>query len=251
MLKNFPTEVHCGQHVWCQNLISLYRAALRLPRSAPVEFFGRRIWHPTSSHFLRRNCRPQGRSSLRSSHSDVCRHVYAISFLQHESWFIAEQDSPPVLHVVPAPYSVAPSDPCKSMATSHYCAKVRTSGAYAIFTETVSDCLCRYSSQIWDIWCCFSCCHGPISQVKYPDVAILGCWCDPRSARTLTVSCITGFLVPLQESGNRAPVNIIKSSHCILWFSDLATPIDDVPGSCVWSWHIVSGSRNNLTTEFN
>ena len=23
MLKNFPTEVHCGQHVWCQNLISV------------------------------------------------------------------------------------------------------------------------------------------------------------------------------------------------------------------------------------
>jgi hypothetical protein len=27
------------------------------------------------------------------------------------------------------------------------------------------------------IWCCFSCCHCPVSQVKYPDVAILGCWC--------------------------------------------------------------------------
>jgi hypothetical protein len=27
------------------------------------------------------------------------------------------------------------------------------------------------------LWCCFSCCHGPVSQVKYPDVAILGCWC--------------------------------------------------------------------------
>ena len=23
MLKYFPTEVHCGQHVWCQNLISV------------------------------------------------------------------------------------------------------------------------------------------------------------------------------------------------------------------------------------
>jgi hypothetical protein len=44
-------------------------------------------------------------------------------------------------------------------------------------TETVSDCLCRYSSETWDIWCCFSCCHGPVSQVKYPDVAILRCWC--------------------------------------------------------------------------
>ena len=23
VLKNFPTEVHCGQHVWCQDLISV------------------------------------------------------------------------------------------------------------------------------------------------------------------------------------------------------------------------------------
>jgi hypothetical protein len=45
------------------------------------------------------------------------------------------------------------------------------------FTKTVSDCLCRYSSETWDSWCCFSCCHGPFSHVKYPDVAFLGCWC--------------------------------------------------------------------------
>jgi hypothetical protein len=50
-----------------------------------------------------------------------------ISWLQHESRFIAEPDSPPVLQV-PAPYSVAPSDPCKSIPTSQYCAKVRRSG---------------------------------------------------------------------------------------------------------------------------
>jgi hypothetical protein len=29
-----------------------------------------------SSHFLLRNCRPQGRSSLWSSYSGICRHVY-------------------------------------------------------------------------------------------------------------------------------------------------------------------------------
>jgi hypothetical protein len=23
VLKNIPVEVHCGQHVWCQNLISV------------------------------------------------------------------------------------------------------------------------------------------------------------------------------------------------------------------------------------
>ena len=73
-----------------------------------------------------------------------------ISFLQHESCFIAEPDSPPVLQV-PAPYSVAPSDPSKPMPTSQYCAKVRTSDAKAVFMETVSDCLCRYSSETWDI----------------------------------------------------------------------------------------------------
>ena len=41
----------------------------------------------------------------------------AISFVQHESGFIGEPDSPPFLQI-PVPYSVAPSDPCKSMPTS-------------------------------------------------------------------------------------------------------------------------------------
>jgi hypothetical protein len=27
VLKTFPTEVHCWQHVWCQNLISVSRGA--------------------------------------------------------------------------------------------------------------------------------------------------------------------------------------------------------------------------------
>jgi len=59
---------------------SLCRAALRLPWMCTSWVFRRRIWHPTSSHFLRRNCRPQGRSSLRTSHSGVCRHVYGHLF---------------------------------------------------------------------------------------------------------------------------------------------------------------------------
>jgi hypothetical protein len=42
--------------------------------------FRERIWHPTSSHFLRRNYGPQGCSSLRTSHSVVCRHVYGHIF---------------------------------------------------------------------------------------------------------------------------------------------------------------------------
>jgi hypothetical protein len=99
---------------------------------------------------------------------DTCT---AISCLQHEP------DSPPVLQV-PAPYSVAPLEPWKSMPTSLCCAKVRASGGcVAVFRETVYDYLCRYSSETRDIWCCFSCCHGPVSQMKYPDVTILGCWC--------------------------------------------------------------------------
>jgi hypothetical protein len=46
----------------------------------PVDDLWRRIWHLTSSHFLRQNCRPQGCSSLRTSHSGVCRHVYGHLF---------------------------------------------------------------------------------------------------------------------------------------------------------------------------
>ena len=108
---------------------SLYRAALRFPWMCTSWVFRRRIWHPTSSHFLRRNCRPQGTvpcELLIPASVDTCT---AISFLQHESWFIAEPDSPPVLQV-PAPYSVAPSYPCKSLPTSQYCANVRTSGRF-------------------------------------------------------------------------------------------------------------------------
>ena len=59
---------------------SLHRTALRLPGICTSLVFRRRIWYPTLSHFLRRNCRPQGRSSLRTSHSGVCRHVYGHLF---------------------------------------------------------------------------------------------------------------------------------------------------------------------------
>ena len=46
---------------------------------------------------------------------------------------------------------------------------------------------------------------------------------------TLMISRWTGLLIPLQESGNRAPVNIIKSNDCILWFTGMETTNDDVP----------------------
>ena len=55
---------------------SLCRAALRLLWMCTSWGFRRRIWHSTSSHFLRRKCRPQWRSSMRTSHYGVCRYVY-------------------------------------------------------------------------------------------------------------------------------------------------------------------------------
>ena len=59
---------------------SMCRTALRLPWMCTSWVFRRRIWHPTSSYFLRRNCRPQWRSTLRTSHSGVCRNVYGHLF---------------------------------------------------------------------------------------------------------------------------------------------------------------------------
>ena len=206
--------------MWCQNFISVSSGAKVAGDVHQLSFsavgYGTPHHHTFSAEIFYLKdavpCEP-----LISSSVDTCT---AISFLQHESWFIDDSDSPSVLQV-PAPYSVAPSDPWKSMLTSQYCAKV-SRFHWDYFW------LCRYSSET----CCFSCCHGPVSQMKYPDVAILGCWCDPRSARTVTVSCWTGLLVPLQDSGNRAPLNIIKSSDCILWFTGMETTNDDVPGSC-------------------
>ena len=86
--------------------------------SSLYRVFQGRLWHPTSSNFLRRNCRPQGRSSLRTSHSGVCRHVCGHLF--SAAWILIHRRTR-------LASSFAPSDPCKS--TSQYCAKVRTSGA--------------------------------------------------------------------------------------------------------------------------
>jgi hypothetical protein len=49
------------------------------------------------------------------------------------------------------------------------CHNVRTT--WAVFTRWFLT-VCRYSSETWDFSCCFSCCHGPVSHVKYPDVAL-------------------------------------------------------------------------------
>ena len=61
---------------------SLYRArwGCRECVLVLVGCFGLSIWHPTSSHFLRRTFRPQGRSSLRTSNSGVCTHMYGHLF---------------------------------------------------------------------------------------------------------------------------------------------------------------------------
>jgi hypothetical protein len=40
VMKNFPTEVHCGQHVWCQNLISVssgVKVAVDLKDAVPCD----------------------------------------------------------------------------------------------------------------------------------------------------------------------------------------------------------------------
>ena len=128
VLKNVPTEVHCGQHVLCQNLISVSSGAKVAGNVHRLSFLGRGYGtphHHTSSAEIvdlkdAVTCEPLMLASV-----DTCT---AISYLRHESWYIAEPNSPPVLQVT-APYSAAPLDPCKSMPTSEYCAKVRTSGA--------------------------------------------------------------------------------------------------------------------------
>jgi hypothetical protein len=74
-LRRFIAGSMCGVKT-----SSLYRAAIRLPGMRTSLVFKRRIWHPTSWHFFRRNCWPEGRRSLRSSDSGVCRHVYGHLF---------------------------------------------------------------------------------------------------------------------------------------------------------------------------
>jgi hypothetical protein len=174
--KNFPTEVHCGQHVWCQNLISVSGGAKVAVNVHQLRFSAYDMGHPTSSHFFRRNCRLKDTipcETLIPASLDRCT---AISFLQHESWFIAELDSPPV-YQVQVPYSVAPSDP--------------------LLVDADVSVLCQ-SKDVWRVsrfhgdgfWLCADICLKPgtfdavflsvtvrNSQVQYPDVAILGCWC--------------------------------------------------------------------------
>ena len=128
VLKNVPTEVHCGQHVMCQNLISVSSGAKVAGNVHQLSFssggYGTPHHHTSSAEIVDLKdavtCKPLILASV-----NTCT---AISYRQHESWYIAEPDSPPVLQVT-APYSDAPSYPCKSMPTSQYCAKVRTSGA--------------------------------------------------------------------------------------------------------------------------
>jgi hypothetical protein len=108
----------------CQNLISVSRGVTVAGDVHQLSFSG--AWYGNTHHHTSSAeivdlkdavpCEPLIPASV-----DTC-------FLQHESWFVAEPDLPPVLQV-PAPYFVAPSDSCKSMPTSQYCAKVRTSGA--------------------------------------------------------------------------------------------------------------------------
>jgi hypothetical protein len=66
-LRRFIASSMCGVKT-----SSVYRAALRLPWMCTSWVFRRRIWHPTSSHFLRRN--------WRTAHSGVCRQVYSHLF---------------------------------------------------------------------------------------------------------------------------------------------------------------------------
>ena len=85
MLKNFPTEVHCGQHVWCQNLISVSRGVQVAGEVHQLSFSG--IGYGIPHHHTSAAqiddlkdavlCEPLIPASV-----DTCT---AISFLQHES----------------------------------------------------------------------------------------------------------------------------------------------------------------------
>ena len=156
---------------------SLYQAPLRLAWMCTSWVFRRRIWYPTSSHFLRRNCRPQGRSSLRISHSGVCRHVYG--YLFSTAWILIHRwtrvassfaDSRPLFCCTngPLPVDADVSVLSQSKDIDRRVSRFHGDGFWLSVPIFVGD---------LGIWCCFSCCHCPVSKVKYPDVAILGCWC--------------------------------------------------------------------------
>jgi hypothetical protein len=170
-----------------------YRLMVGTPDTCiPVELFGHRIWHPTSSHFLHRNCRPQWRSFLRTSHSGVCRHVYGHLF--SAAWILIHRwtrfDS----------WETGPWQQEKHHQMSQISDEYRHRQSEIVSVKTA------YSPWMLLIWCSTetseSICNGPmvqqskglgpakltggesgllingpVSQLKYPGVAILGCWC--------------------------------------------------------------------------
>ena len=81
MLTNFPTEVHCGKYVWCQNLISVSSGAKVAGLSFSGVGYGTPHHHTSSDEIVDLKdavpCDPLIPASV-----DTCT---AISFLQHES----------------------------------------------------------------------------------------------------------------------------------------------------------------------
>jgi hypothetical protein len=85
VLTNFPTEVHCGKHVWCQNLISVSSGAKVAGDAHQLSFSG--VGYGTPHHDTSSDeivdlkdtvpCDPLIPASV-----DTCT---AISFLQHAS----------------------------------------------------------------------------------------------------------------------------------------------------------------------
>ena len=85
MLKNFPTKVHCGQHVWYQNLISVSNGAKVVGDVHQLSFSG--VGYGTPHHHTSSDeivdlkdavpCDPLIPASV-----DTCT---AIFFLPHES----------------------------------------------------------------------------------------------------------------------------------------------------------------------
>jgi len=85
VLKNVPTEAHCGQHVWCQNLISVSNGVKVAgdvhQLSVSAVGYGTPHHHTSSAEIVDLkdavSCEPPIPASV-----DTCT---AISFLQHES----------------------------------------------------------------------------------------------------------------------------------------------------------------------
>ena len=85
VLKNFPTEVHCGQYVWCQNLISVSSGVTVAGDVHQLSFscveYGTPHHHTSSAEIVVLKgavpCEPLIPASV-----DTCT---AISFQQHQS----------------------------------------------------------------------------------------------------------------------------------------------------------------------